>query len=260
MTLRATASRLARLAAAPVVALSTVALGAAPAAAVHDGTRASTDRHPYVVALTDASGAQFCGGTLVTPTKVVTAGHCVDGRGATDLRVVGGRTDLRTDEGEVRRVSDVWLHPRYDFLTYDAAVLTLARPLPYRTLPLAQPGDDALYANGRSATVLGWGRTASGGPSPVLRRATLVQAGLPRCDPYTLEDDRRWLKVCGLPAAGTSASVCPGDSGGPLVVAGRLVGIVSSGNKYCDEQGVVSVFTRVNHLAALREAARPLSK
>jgi secreted trypsin-like serine protease len=226
-----------------------------PAAAVHDGRRASTDVQPFVVAITDEAGTQFCGGTLVTPTKVVTAGHCVANREAAGLRVVGGRTDLRTSEGEVRRVTDVWLHPRYDFLTYDAAVLTLARALPYRTLPLAGPDDDALYANGRTATIFGWGRTTpDSGTSPVLRRAALVLAPLPACDPYTFEGDKGWLKVCGLPPAGTKASVCSGDSGGPLVVSGRLVGIVSTGNKYCEDAGALSVFTRVNKLGALHKA------
>ena len=184
-----------RTLAAGVIAVVAVLASTLPAAAVHDGRPASTDWQPFVVALTDDVGSQFCGGTLVTPTKVVTAGHCVANRAAAGLRVVGGRTDLRTSEGEVRRVTDVWLHPRYDFLTYDAAVLTLARPLPYRTLPLAGPSEDALYAKGRTATVLGWGRTTpDSGPSPVLRRAALVLAPLPACDPYTVEGDNADLR------------------------------------------------------------------
>jgi secreted trypsin-like serine protease len=56
--------------------------------------------------------------------------------------------------------------------------------------------------------------------------------------------------LCGMPRPGTTDSICPGDSGGPLISGGKVVGIVSSGNKYCDEQFPVSVFVRADSVAA----------
>jgi trypsin len=232
----------------------TVTAGAAPAAAIHSGSPASTDFRPWAVAVLDDTGRQFCGGTLVTATKVVTAGHCVAERDITVMRFVAGRTDLRTTAGEVRRAARAWVHPRYDLMTYDIAVVTLARPMPYRALPLAGPEDRRLYAAGSAATVFGWGRVSEDATegSPVLRRATLELAPPDACYPYTDADDPVWMKVCGLAPAGTTASICAGDSGGPLVAGGRLIGVVSTGNKYCRDEAPISVFTRTSSLELLR--------
>lgn len=57
--------------------------------------------------------------------------------------------------------------------------------------------------------------------------------------------------LCGMPRPGTPDSICPGDSGGPLISGGgKVVGIVSSGNKYCDEQYPWSVFVRADSVVA----------
>jgi secreted trypsin-like serine protease len=88
----------------------------------------------------------------------------------------------------------------------------------------------------------------------VLRRAALVLAPLPACDPYTFEGDKGWLKVCGVPPAGTKASVCSGDSGGPLVVAGGWSGSSAPATSTARTPAPVSVFTRVNKLGALHKA------
>src|SRR5688572_27341938 len=80
-----------------------------PALAIHDGTRSRTERHPWVVAIEDRSGSQFCGGTVVRERFVLTAAHCVVRRTPGSLRVVVGRTDLRTDEGRVVRVDEIWI-------------------------------------------------------------------------------------------------------------------------------------------------------
>ncbi|MGW3285130.1 S1 family peptidase [Streptomyces sp. NPDC001002] len=257
MTIRSAvrSSRAAMRSAAVVTATLTAAAlwaAATPASAVKGGGPATTDARPYAMKI-ELDGGPFCGGTLVTPTKVLTAGHCVESAGdVSALRVIGGRTKVDSTGGTVRKVTSYRLDSRYGApgYAYDAAVLTLDRPMPYRTIPVAGPKDAKLVADGRKATVLGWGRTGPGESATRLKQATLLLSPVADCQPYTDPDTDPATMLCGMPRPGTTDSICPGDSGGPLVSGGKVVGIVSSGNKYCDEQFPVSVFVRVDSVAA----------
>ncbi|MCX4545631.1 serine protease [Streptomyces sp. NBC_01565] len=238
---------------ASVLATAGLAAVATPAAAIHGGQNTTTADHPYAMLLQTSAGAQVCGGTLVAPTKVLTAAHCVTGSAdPLDLRVVGGRTDMGSAKGTVREIASVKVHPKYaqNTLTYDAAVLTLSAPMPYKPLPVAGPKDSALYTPGKTGKTLGWGRTAPNTPGTRLKSAELTLSPLASCEPYTDPGESGALKVCGVGAVGTQDSICPGDSGGPLVAGGKVIGIVSTGNKYCDDQYPVSVYTRVSAVAA----------
>ncbi|MET8542582.1 serine protease [Kitasatospora sp. NPDC004799] len=235
-----------------LAAAALVAVAATPAAAVHGGSDTTTRSHPFVVALQTAAGEQWCTGALIAPTKVLTAGHCVsEADDPRSLRVIAGRTDLTGSGGQVRRVKDARVDPRHaPGLVHDSAVLTLDRPLPQKPVRVARQGDEALFRYGRAATLLGFGRSGSDGPGTHLKQAELRLAPLASCDPYTLPDDSPLLKVCGMPRAGTTDSVCKGDSGGPLMAGGVVIGVVSTGNKYCDTQYPVSVFTRATDVPA----------
>ncbi|MFD7413639.1 S1 family peptidase [Kitasatospora purpeofusca] len=233
-----------------LAAAGLVAVAAGPAAAVRGGSDTTTKQHPFVVALETADGQQWCTGALIAPTKVLTAGHCVaNADDPTALRVIAGRTDLTGTGGQERRVRSAAVDPRYTpGLDHDAAVLTLDRPLPQRTVRVAGKGDEKLYRYGGRATVYGYGRTGDGAPGTHLKQAVLTLSAPAGGVPFTEPDASPLLKVCGLPGPGTTDSICHGDSGGPLVVGGVVIGVVSTGNKYCDTQYPVSVFTRATDI------------
>lgn len=243
------------------------AVHAAPASAapkIVGGQPASLAAYPWVVALSsrsrfgDERSGQFCGGALVGPRAVVTAAHCFgrdvlgsDWRDLDDLRVLVGRSDLRSGQGEEVPVQDVWVNPRYDPRTNagDVAVVRLPAGLGRRPLAMAGPRDRSAYRDGDAATVFGWGDTTGNGSYSATLRAARVR----------LLDDRQCSRAYPGSAIGTylpsvmlcagepqgGRDACQGDSGGPLVEQGRLVGVVSWGTG-CGQADHPGVYTRIS--------------
>ncbi|MFH0518673.1 S1 family peptidase [Streptomyces sp. M41] len=237
------------------------------AQAIVGGQKSSTTAAPWTVAInlwrqTDKypRSGQFCGGTLVSPTKVVTAAHCVIDEHPTDLGVVAGRTDLRRHDGSMGKVTKVWVHPRFgSHLENDVAVLTLGKPMPsrYTPLPIATAANADPYRPGTSARVYGWGmldndqRTAN-----VLRSArlrVLPDRTCQRLNPGGDFDPK--IHVCANNRV-TGDHFYEGDSGGPLVADGKLIGIVSWLSQSTAATPTAGVFTRVS--AFSREVTKQL--
>merc|ERR1711933_700854 len=87
------------------------------------GTEAHGGEFPHQIALLrgGVGGSLMCGGSLVGPMKVVTAGHCCDGQSASRLGVRVGNHHLYSDDPDQKdiAVSRVNLHPQYDSWTLD---------------------------------------------------------------------------------------------------------------------------------------------
>ncbi|GAA1272615.1 serine protease [Saccharothrix xinjiangensis] len=247
--------RLAALLMTVVVAVTTALAGVAAAdERVVGGGRVSIADHPWVVYLTDSSGRQFCGGTLVAPDKVVTAAHCAASTTVSAGRVVVGREDKQGKQGRVVRLNEVWVHPDYVAADRgaDVAVLTLRERVPQQPLPLAGPEDGELYAPGTEALVLGWGRTSEQGSlSRYLLAASVPVMSDKDCSAAYFQYDP-WHMVCaGYPAGGVDT--CQGDSGGPMVAGGKLIGVTSWGEG-CARRGKPGVYGRISsHAGALAE-------
>ncbi|QNP69400.1 serine protease [Streptomyces roseirectus] len=238
-------------AAAATLSLGTPSASAAPQPIV-GGTTTTTTSYPFMMQITDASQNQFCGGTLVAPTKVVTAAHCVVDETASSVRVVGGRTYLNGTNGTVSRVGDIWIHPDYTDVTNgdDVAVLTLSTSMPYTTAPYVSSAQTNVYAAGTTARILGWGTTSENGSSSnQLRTATVPVVSDSGCGSAYGSDFVRSDMVCaGYTSGGTDS--CQGDSGGPLLIGGVLAGITSWGEG-CAKAGYPGVYTRLTTFSSL---------
>jgi secreted trypsin-like serine protease len=201
-----------------------------------------------------------CGASLITPSHVITAAHClVNVRSLSRLSLNFGITNL-SDIGQLRNVTKMYIHPLYDQGSYanDIAILRLEKPFNLADsdtscicLPTISETDlkTAEYPPiGSNLVAIGWGSTD---PfmriaSPVLRQVT-VQA-IAQTDPScsnSINDPT--LQFCaGVPEGGKDT--CAGDSGGPLMLFkdGRwsLVGLTSYG-EICGSPGFAGVYTRV---------------
>ncbi|BBC32358.1 hypothetical protein SGFS_036520 [Streptomyces graminofaciens] len=237
---------------------------------------------PWTVALSSRDrfggtrAGQFCGGVAVDRSTVLTAAHCLseDVLGAPpdligDLKVIAGRGELISNEGQEIPVHGTWIDPDYDADTNagDFAVITLASPLPADSvIPVASAGDPA-YEPGTGAVVYGWGDTTGAGNYPrSLRAANVTVLSDSVCQQaYPGSVEGRYLAdsmMCAGEITG-GRDACQGDSGGPLVAEGKLIGLVSWGIG-CGVAGNPGVYTGGSYIARkLAEAAesgrRPLT-
>ncbi|WFB11824.1 serine protease [Streptomyces sp. LX-29] len=219
------------------------------------GSTTTASAYPYVMQITDADENQFCGGTLVTPTKVVTAAHCLVGENTSSIRVVGGRTYRNGTNGTVARVSKIWVHPDYRSVTKgdDIAVLTLSTAMPYSTASYVSSSETGVYRAGTTARIIGWGTTSSGGSSSnQLRTATVPTTTDSTCKTaYGSRFIASDMVCAGYQQGGVDT--CQGDSGGPLMIGGRLAGVVSWGDG-CADPGVPGIYTRLTTFSSLVSA------
>ncbi|MFI0235059.1 serine protease [Streptomyces sp. NPDC016845] len=246
----------------------------APAAAdevIIGGSPVKTSDHPWVVALSSrdrfggARSGQFCGGVVVGRSTVITAAHCmseevlgVPRTRVSDLKVIAGRTDLRTSEGAEIPLSSEYVNPEYDARTNsgDVAVLTLSKPLPAGdVLPMAAEGDPA-YAPGTDASVYGWGDTTGAGAyADTLRAAQVKVLADDVCEKaYPGSADGKYIAETMLCAGELEGGkdACQGDSGGPLVAKGKLVGLVSWGSG-CGRPKSPGVYTRASDVVKVMQ-------
>jgi hypothetical protein len=225
----------------------------------------------------DPALALFCGGVVIAPRRVLTAGHCVIDAGPGEVEVLVGRTRLTTSEGRRVRVRSISVYPGMvsgRTPSLDAAVLTLREDAGVVPLALARPGQDAAWAPGTTAWTLGWGRLnardSPGGNSYYADRLRELQTpvqGDDACEgvygtgwidfPYR----PAWLLCSGTAAGGTGT--CSGDSGGPLVVAaaeGWLDVGIDEGGDACAARGYYDVYARVDRVSAFALEPEPTAQ
>uniref|UniRef100_A0A8C5PP50 Peptidase S1 domain-containing protein n=1 Tax=Leptobrachium leishanense TaxID=445787 RepID=A0A8C5PP50_9ANUR len=233
-----------------------------PNSRVVNGEDAAPHSWPWQISLQYEKENAFyhtCGGTLITPSWVMTAAHCISS-GRT-YRVVVGEHDRSVNEAveQVMPVdsADIFVHEKWRSSCAacgnDIALIKLSRVAQLNAeaelgcLPLA----GQILPNNYPCYITGWGRLTTGGNLPDV----LQQALLPVVDHNTCTQRDWWgssIKTTMICAGGDLLSGCNGDSGGPLncqALDGRweVHGIASFVSSLgCNALKKPTVFTRVS--------------
>ncbi|XP_047106412.1 brachyurin-like [Schistocerca piceifrons] len=212
-----------------------------------NGAPASLGQFPHQASLIIDYGA-MCGGSLISASVVLTAGHCASGFSTWEVRL--GLTSLSIIEPS--RVTIVTTSASVHS-EYDIAVLFLGTNVPLNNyiglvnLPSRSQAGNSF--EGQTATVSGWGLNTDNGVIPdTLQYTTLNVMSNTQCSQYfggPIYD----FTLCAIGSSGQST--CGGDSGGALVVGSQgsytQIGIVSWGSGKGCASGDPAGFTRVTY-------------
>ena len=242
------------------------------------GQIAPTGTYPWITAIlrstalpdnynpSDTAGDQFCGGSLIAPSWVLTAAHCIDDD--LGLVLIGGHNLNQQPEDygwtpEYRQVINIISHPLYTEAAghHDIMLLELGESstlTPVSLATVAPAVDD-------ECTVMGWGNTeeefddgagyaTNDDAGYTFWPYSLREVDVPIVSDGTCQETFNLgdpdSEICGGFAAGGKDS-CQGDSGGPLVKPStnaasgyEQVGVVSWGIG-CADAGYYGVYVDV---------------
>lgn len=242
--------RLAAVFLAIAACLTTGAGQASAAAPLIVGGVDADQAYPFVVSLHNVTGKTFCAGSLITPTWIVTAAHCVKGKNPSAITARVGSNDSGQG-GEAGQPDNVVVNPDYNAAGAggDIALIRLSAPATSAPIDLG-----TVTTPGTPTRLLGWGQTC---PTPTCGKLpTMLQqldTQLVEATYCTAAFDAK-AELC-TDSPNLTAGSCYGDSGGPEVVKAddkwQLLGVTSRpGNGATTCATSASIYTSVPAYAA----------
>ncbi|XP_076039590.1 mite allergen Der f 3-like [Oratosquilla oratoria] len=214
------------------------------------GQEAQENEYPWMISIV---GTAPCGASLIAPSWVLTASHCIEGVDAEDVFVAYGIHKFNDTYSDSITADRLIRHPHYDDKTFenDIALVHLKTPVPFSDTVLPVCLATSPPKVGTLAVVSGWGSLSYGGDTPdFLHEVGVKIVSNEEChEAYSMIDMA--ITDGMICAAKRNKDSCSGDSGGPLVVESskniwEQVGVVSFGNG-CADKDFPGVYARVDY-------------
>ena len=203
-------------------------------AKIVNGTPCSgLNKSPVVILLKNTPDGKtgLCSGTMLSPNKVLTAAHCLDGASSVDILF-----GTATDKFAYVTASSWNIHPTFSRASFsdDVGIVHSPVPLPVPNLPILSSTAPKI---GDKVSIFGYGATSGGAEiDGKLRVGTMTVGGIDSGKIYAYFD-------------ASSSNTCSGDSGGPMLfqVGGQqaIAGTTSYGSSLNCSVGELSGFSNL---------------
>lgn len=195
---------------------------------------------PHLVMVLSRQGNKHgaCTGTVIAPTVIMTAAHCVAGNKQVAIAYAEDGSHV------LQRIAAKAINPGFSpaaRVSVDLALVRLDSALPARFQPMPIDSGESAHEIGLGRTIAGFGLAAERDEASAGKLRSARIRVLPKLYP-------RFLRLGLRPDADLSDfAVCTGDSGGPVIDGGLVVGVVYGREKFANAEscGTIAQAVRV---------------